>query len=123
MRKFDLGEAKAGAPVCTREGRPARIICWDWGKKYPITALVKYRGQEYLYKCDKNGYRINENEADGNDLMMVDCDSEHEGWVNIYKSGSTYKVSNVIYTTKGNALRSVYANSNLVDTTRITWEE
>lgn len=28
MRKFDLAAAKAGAPVCTRSGKPARIVCW-----------------------------------------------------------------------------------------------
>lgn len=26
---FDLDKAKAGEPVCTRDGRDARIICWD----------------------------------------------------------------------------------------------
>lgn len=29
LKPFDLEAAKAGKPVCTRDGRKARIICWD----------------------------------------------------------------------------------------------
>ena len=42
MREFDLSAAKAGAPVCTRDGMEARIICFDRvDLKYPIIALYK----------------------------------------------------------------------------------
>lgn len=29
LRPFDLEAAKAGKPVCTRDGRKVRIICFD----------------------------------------------------------------------------------------------
>lgn len=29
MKEFDLEKAKAGHPVCTRNGNKARIICFD----------------------------------------------------------------------------------------------
>lgn len=42
LKPFDLEAAKTGKPVCTRDGRKARIICFD--KKdinYPIVALIE----------------------------------------------------------------------------------
>lgn len=29
LKEFDIEAAKAGKPVCTRDGRKARIICFD----------------------------------------------------------------------------------------------
>lgn len=39
MKNFDLAAAKAGAPVCTREGRSARIICAD-RRGYPASVII-----------------------------------------------------------------------------------
>ena len=33
LKEFDLEAAKAGKPVCTRDGRKARIICFDAKRK------------------------------------------------------------------------------------------
>ena len=42
MKPFNLEEAKAGKPVCTRDGLPARIICFDKrGYDNPIVALIR----------------------------------------------------------------------------------
>lgn len=42
MKPFDLEKAKAGAPVCTREGFRARIVCFDADhNRFPIIALIK----------------------------------------------------------------------------------
>lgn len=51
MKPFDLEKAKAGHPVCTVGGLPARIICFDRQNEHncPIVALVTLsRGVE---KC------------------------------------------------------------------------
>jgi hypothetical protein len=41
VKPFNLEEAKAGKSLCTRDGRNARIICYDCKKeKYPIVALI-----------------------------------------------------------------------------------
>ena len=42
MKPFDLEKAKAGARVCTRYGRDARIICFDRKSELdaPIIALA-----------------------------------------------------------------------------------
>lgn len=43
MKPFDLELAKQGHPVCTRDGRDARIVCFDRNAdQYPIVVLVKY---------------------------------------------------------------------------------
>ena len=55
MKPFNLEKAKAGKPVVTSDGRPARIICWDkedCDGQWVIVALVKNQGvhefaQEY----------------------------------------------------------------------------
>ncbi len=78
MRTFDLEAAKAGAPVCTRSRKPARIVCWDmkWesGKMGDrIVYLANYNGDEHLSSCLSNGAfhsKIN----DSGDLMMRDDD-------------------------------------------------
>ena len=43
---FDLEKAKVGHPVCTRDGKEARILCFDRIGHYPIVALVKEAGDE-----------------------------------------------------------------------------
>ena len=41
MKPFDLEEAKAGKPVCTRDGRKVEIISFEHPiKGYPILAKV-----------------------------------------------------------------------------------
>lgn len=78
MQNFDLAAAKAGAPVCTRSGKPARIVCWDmkWESAKMgdrIVYLTNYNGDEHLSSCLSNGAfhsKIN----DSMDLMMRDDD-------------------------------------------------
>lgn len=58
MRPFNLVEAKAGAQVCTRDGKDARIICFDreTDNGYSIIALVKTSSvKEKLYYYDRKG--------------------------------------------------------------------
>lgn len=49
---FDLEAAKAGAKVVTRDGRPARIVCWDGEARsgdaiYPLVALIGIGRYQY----------------------------------------------------------------------------
>lgn len=69
-KPFDLEQAKAGKPVCTRDGRKARIICFDAkGDPCPIIALVEENGIESAYHYDKNGQNAyNKSKLD---LMML----------------------------------------------------
>ena len=71
MKDFDLNAAKAGAAVCTRDGRSARIICTDCRGVNSVLALVDYGASESL-----KGYRPTGNYGgpDYFDLMMRDDD-------------------------------------------------
>lgn len=59
LKPFDLEAAKAGKPVCTRDGRKARIICYDRQSDhgFPLVALVESTGTEK--DEDVRCYRLN----------------------------------------------------------------
>lgn len=90
LKPFDLAEAKLGKPVCTRDGRKARIICFDVkGDICPIIALVEENGMEVTKSYDENG-RANYKNADNYDLMMLP--EKKEGWVNLYRDEESKRV-------------------------------
>lgn len=75
LKPFDLEAAKAGKPVYTRDGRKARIICFDAKRKdgKNIVALIpskEYPGFEDLVAYPNNGNYHGGHENDG-DLMML----------------------------------------------------
>lgn len=129
MKEFDLEEAKAGKPVCTRDGRPVRIICWDrkCGTDTPIVALIGYNqgNQEdaAVFRTDGKYGRFDYDEPHPNDLMMAS--EKHEGWANILV-GSVCKSDlnryfSGIFSTKEEAQK--YNTDNIVDCVKIEWEE
>ena len=57
---FDLEAAKAGAKVVTRDGRPARIVCWDGqamtrNKLFPIVAIMGTGGEQVVGFFSEDG--------------------------------------------------------------------
>lgn len=85
MKEFDLEKAKAGAPLCTRDGDKARIVCYDMKNKdgYHILALIDYDGEEIGASYLDNGRAfLDPTETRGHDLMLADV--KHEGWVLVY---------------------------------------
>lgn len=75
MKNFDLAAAKAGAPVCTRSGRNARIICDDRrGEPHSrIIALLDAGEYEHVELYSLEG-RLIPDTTTLNDLMMRDDD-------------------------------------------------
>lgn len=75
MKNFDLAAAKAGAPVCTRSGRNARIICDDRrGEPHSrIIALLDAGEYEHVELYSLEGILIPDTTT-LNDLMMRDDD-------------------------------------------------
>lgn len=89
MKPFNLERAKAGAPVITRNGCTARIICFDRADadNYPLVALVHFgEGIERVTTHTNQGRCCKESWNDY-DLFMGPV--KHEGWVNIYPNDST----------------------------------
>ena len=111
LKPFDLEAAKAGKPVCTRDGRKARIICFDRVGDFPIVALTDDRDykEEGVNLYDINGKGSNE----CFDLMMLP--EKKEGWVNVYKDS--------VYGTKDEALIVRSESRGYIDTIKINWSE
>lgn len=118
LKEFDLEAAKAGKPVCTRDGRKARIICWDKKGLVPIVALIEYENSEIFLAYYNNG-RHTIRERSDNDLMMLL--EKKEGWVNVYNSLGVITFSHNPYDTKEEAMKD--KGKYYVDTVKIEWEE
>lgn len=116
LKPFDLDAAKAGKPVCTRDARKVRILCFDiMNKDFPIIAAVKENGEdiEYVASYTKEGkYCSDDLEENDFDLMMVL--EKKEGW--IVKS-KNYR----IYQSKEGA--EMICNKKYQDVVKIIWEE
>ena len=115
LKPFNLEAAKAGKPVCTRDGRKARIICFDRkfyhdGYNYPIVAMVN--DNELVHAYTQDGLLVGNMEGEL-DLMMLP--ERKEGWVNVYKER--------IYSTKEEAIEATYDGVTYVDTVKVCWEE
>ena len=124
LKEFDLEAAKAGKLVCTRDGRNARIICFDRrlfykNVSYPILALVECSdGEDDVCGYNEKGKVLIEDGAEyKDDLMMLP--EKKAGWVNVYKGGLLDTKS---YPTKKEAFDRA-CPEGYVDTVKVCWEE
>lgn len=115
MRPFDLEAAKSGKPVRTRDGRKARIVCFD--RKvllYSVIALIEEPdGEEDIVLYSKDGHY----EPDGTlcelDLMMFP--EKKEGWAMICKSE--------LYESEEIALEDAKRFEDYIKTVKVEWYE
>lgn len=123
LKPFDLEAAKAGKPVCTRDGRKARIICFDAKGKQPIIALFeREKADEVIiqtYNDDGSYYGLEK--EDNRDLMMLP--EKKEGWVNVYKGIDGVTFSKYPYTSKDEAIKESDILFGRIDTIKVEWEE
>ena len=121
LKPFDLEAAKAGKPVCTRDGRKVRIICFDRKDIKPIVALVTFINgtsvTEKAFYYFEDGCHLSKNDNNIYDLMMLP--EKKEGWVNVYKGGLLDTKS---YPTKKEAFDKA-CPEGYIDTIKISWEE
>lgn len=112
LKPFDLEAAKAGKPVCTRDGRKARIICFDTINKgnYPIIALLEDKGSEAIFYYNKDGKC---NVGTELDLMMLP--EKKEGWIIIHKEA--------IYDKETAEKIARETTANVIRIQKIEWEE
>ena len=115
LKPFDIQKAREGYPVCTRDGRKARIICFDAEGDKPLIVLSKINGQEVILRYTKKGQSDNFHSPTPreDDLMMLL--EKKEGWVNVYKAS--------LYDTKDEALIGRSETRGYIDTVKIEWEE
>ena len=114
LKPFNLEQAKAGKPVCTRDGRKARIICFDrFDRKEAnkqIVALVKDDDREFPYYYDLKGRCLSNNNLD---LMMLP--EKKEGWIVVRRSD--------IYENEERAKEALLNSHTAMMIRKITWEE
>lgn len=123
LKPFDIQKAREGKPVCTRDGRKARIICFDRKgyNMFPIVALIMNGDRESdIYTYRPNGTWDNSGNESDKDLMMLP--EKKEGWVNVYNSLGVVTFSHNPYDTKKEALANA-KQKYYVDTVKISWEE
>lgn len=78
MKPFDLEEAKAGKPVCTRDGRKVEIISFEHPiKGYPILAKVFFGKDDYeeFTFTESGTFFVADKESEA-DLMMTEDETE-----------------------------------------------
>lgn len=124
MKPFDIELAKAGHPVCTRNGRKARILCYDRDNRELrcIVALVtEPNGLEEIYTYTLKG-RISRNEESGHDLVMAP--ERKTGWINLISTeDGPHVYCAYIYPTETEAIKDVRDVEDYVATIQINWEE
>lgn len=127
LRPFDLEAAKAGEPVCTKDGREVRIICFNKSDKdeykLPIVALIKrYDGHEIIQLYDNDG-KCRVRETDDFELMMIP--KKKKGWVNVYRKGNDTDeriTEEVVYKTRKEAFDKALPKG-YIDTVEVFWNE
>ena len=113
LKPFDIQKAREGKPVCTRDGRKVRIICFDRDWEKHIVALVSNPFGESVHSYLSNGKVDSDKQNNDDDLMMLP--EKKEGWINVYKERC--------YETKEEAIRHIAPGTHYIDTIRVEWEE
>lgn len=125
MKPFNLEYAKAGRPVCTRDGRDARILCFDFKSRshHIVAAVSNSQGKEHIEVFNDNGRRFNNNIEDYNDLMMKG--EYKKGYVALYKPSLNTKcvayATNVYETLE--ELKEEINMDSCLDIVEVEWEE
>ena len=118
LKPFNLEAAKAGKPVCTRDGRKVRILCFDRFCCDEISTIVacvlsKDGKDENVIIYNSDGFMADKQHPCDDDLMML-----HEkrlGWAKVRKDIN-------LYNTKEEADRKMVGNDEYV-TAKVCWEE
>lgn len=121
LKPFDLEAAKQGKPVCTRDGRKARILCFDRFCCDEISTIVacvlsKDGKDENVIIYSSDGFMADKQHPCADDLMMLP--EKKEGWVNIYRS----QIYNNLEKAK-EAYKRTNNDNNYLQTIRVEWEE
>lgn len=124
MKEFNLQEAKAGKPVCTRDGRNARIICFDAKREHcPIVALIDDGDKEYVASyCADGRFIYNHRVEHSVDLFMAPEKHVGWGWASRLSPCSIVSMFAQIYETEEEALSHKPGRSECF-LAKVEWEE
>jgi hypothetical protein len=121
MREFNLEDAKAGKPVCTRDGKDVKILDFDFytpnyqdytkPNHFLVVKIKKQTDDEIIDLYELNGLKNQDGTESQDDLLMKP--EKHEGWGWLGKSSC-------VYTTKEDALDNAREGAFLA---KVEWEE
>ena len=125
LKPFDIQKAREGKPVCTRDGKKVRIICFDKQEGFPIIALVETkvndRVSEEIALFDINGRAVSDDIDSKLDLMM--STEKKEGWVVVSQNEGGYTfMDNNIFDNEESADRFNPAGVKKIAVIKIEWE-
>lgn len=126
MKPFNLEDAKAGKPVCTRDGRTTRIVDFNYNGRgaCPLLAIVTTLGGgvESVHSFTATGVF---NGASTSDLDLFMAPITTTVWVNLYRDqkGGSQWTSDLAHITQAAAQAAVVAEWDLIGTFPITYEE
>lgn len=112
MRKFNLKEALAGAPLCTREGVPVEFIEYDPpGSFYKVVARIKEIGIDVFTKNGK--YDINTSKHPL-DLFIADDKYKYcTGWINLSSNDNiVHFTCGIVRKSKKEAYKAAHSITN-----------
>lgn len=121
MKEFNLEEAKAGQPVCTRDGKTARIICFDMKGDYPIVALILDEPDYEECLVYFSDGRLTNDRITDDDLMMASI--RHEGWVNVFRGKHGCYVDREIWDSEEKAKAVGKEFTEYITSVKIEWEK
>lgn len=104
MKPFNLKEAKKGKPICTRNGRKARIICFDAktgveDDTYIITLVTENDGYERIFAYDSRGKYMCYKGTEHDLMMAEETDSLPTSWEEFCNN---YSIQDTEYYFNGN---------------------
>jgi len=122
LKPFDLEAAKAGKPICTRDGKKAIFLTTLSNKNFPVAAIVSCGQEENIYQYEING--VCDEHDENLDLMMLP--EKKTGWINIYPNSYSNRerlaeTGDIVYPTKESAVDN--ALHDCIATISIEWEE
>ena len=121
LKPFDIQKAREGKPVCTRDGRKVRILCFDrlcCDETSTIVACIlsKDGKDENVIIYSSDGFMADKQHPYADDLMMIP--EKKEGWINVY-------TLNTCYSSKEEAEANIDQDyeDEYIRTVKINWEE
>ena len=115
LKPFDIQKAREGKPVCTRDGRKVRVLCYDFkqNEEYPILVAVEDKDGKERAMLYSNGGISEIYKSRNYELAMLL--EKKEGWAKVRKDIN-------LYDTKEEADRKMIGNDEYV-TAKVCWEE
>ena len=119
MKEFNLEEAKAGKPLCNRDGEPVKILKWDGRGENPLVGYVEANYGDLPCSWNKKGEIGGPGGKSKADLMMAT--TERVMYANIFLVEGCFYTTGDLYPTKESAKEN--QKDGCITIAEVKWEE